>query len=139
MVQPYSLYRVNNLMQQWACGNQIPVDCFVCENYCQIKRGTKAHCVNSQEIFPPQKVIYYGTETSKIVTNHNALIHNQRNKEAKEFSSAVYVTNESNQNLTPSQKELLICHFRLGHIGLKHVQWLIIKGRLKLQVSYKSV
>ena len=55
------------------------------------------------------------------------------------MASAVYVTNEANQNLTPSQKELLRCHFRLGHIGFQRVQWLICKGRLKLQVNSKAV
>ena len=51
----------------------------------------------------------------------------------------VSVTDEANQNLTPSQKELLIQHFRLGHIGFQHFQWLIRTGRLKVQVNSKAV
>ena len=55
------------------------------------------------------------------------------------MTSAVCVTNKANQNLTPSQKELLQWHFRLGHIGFQHVQWLIRTGRLKVQGNPKAV
>ena len=49
------------------------------------------------------------------------------------------VTNEVNQNLTPSQKQLLRWNFRLGHIGSQHVQWLIQTFRLKVQGNSKAV
>ena len=55
------------------------------------------------------------------------------------MTNDVCVTNEANQNLTPSQKELLRWHFRLGHIGFQHVQWLIHTGRLKVQGNSKAV
>ena len=55
------------------------------------------------------------------------------------MASAVRVTTKTNQNLTPSQKELLRWNFRLGHIGIQHVQWLIHTERLKLQVNETSV
>ena len=55
------------------------------------------------------------------------------------MTNAVCVTNEANQNFTPSQKNLLRCHFRLGHIGFQHVQWLIRTGRLKVQGNSKAV
>ena len=55
------------------------------------------------------------------------------------MTNAVCVTNEANQNLTPSQKELLRWHFRLGHIGFQHVQWLTHTGLIKVQVNYKEV
>ena len=64
---------------------------------------------------------------------------NQREKDIKALASSVCVTNKANQNLTPSQKELLRWHFRLGHIGFQHVQWLIRTGRLKVQGNSKSV
>ena len=53
--------------------------------------------------------------------------------------SAVCVSNEANQNLTHSQKELFQWHFRLGHIGIQHVQWLIRTGILKVQENSKAV
>ena len=53
--------------------------------------------------------------------------------------NAVCVTNEANQNLTPSQKELLRWHFRLVHIGFQHVQWLIHTEYLKVQGNSKEV
>ena len=55
------------------------------------------------------------------------------------MTSAIYVANEANQNLTPSQKELLRWHFRLVNIGFQHVQWLIRTGRLKVQGNSKAV
>ena len=55
------------------------------------------------------------------------------------MASAVYVTNEANQNLTPPQKEILRWQFRLGNIGFQHVQWLILTGRLKVQGNSKAV
>ena len=55
------------------------------------------------------------------------------------MTNDVCVTNEANQNLTPSQKEILRWHFRLGYIGFQHVQWLIRTGRLKVQGNSKAV
>ena len=40
------------------------------------------------------------------------------------------VTEARNENLTGAQKELLRWHFRLGHIGFRHVQWLVRSGKL---------
>ena len=48
--------------------------------------------------------------------NHEATLPNQIQKEVKALESAVYVNNEDNYNLTPSQKELLRRYFRLVHI-----------------------
>ena len=47
--------------------------------------------------------------------------------------------NKEFKNLTPSQKELLQWHFRLGHMGFQHVQWSIRTGRLKVQRNSKAV
>ena len=43
---------------------------------------------------------------------------------------AMDVTSSSNANLSPSQKELLKWHYRLGHIGFNHVRWLIRSGAI---------
>ena len=40
------------------------------------------------------------------------------------------VSDEINQNLTETKKELLKWHFKLGHLGLKWLQWLARKGFL---------
>ena len=55
------------------------------------------------------------------------------------MTNAVCVTNEANQNLTPSQKELLRWNFRLVNIVFQHVQWLIRTGCLKVQGNSKAV
>ena len=70
--------------------------------------------------------------------NQNTLA-NQIDNEVKIFASAVYVNNEANQSLTPSYKELIRWHFKLGHIGFQHVQWLIRTGCLKVQGNSKAV
>ena len=83
--------------------------------------------------------VYIKYEPKKKIPNCEAILPNHRYKEVKALASAVCVTNESNLNLTPSQKELLRWHFRLGHIGSQHVQWLIRTGRLKVQENSKAV
>ena len=70
---------------------------------------------------------------------HDDILPNQTEKEARALEITVCVTNEDNHNLTTSQKELLRCHFRLGNIGVQHVQWFINTGNLKLQGKSKSV
>jgi hypothetical protein len=32
---------------------------------------------------------------------------------------------DQNQNLSSAQKELLLWHFRLGHLSFQHIQWLM--------------
>ena len=39
--------------------------------------------------------------------------------------SCCNVVHEQNKNLSPSQKELLLWHYRFGHIGFQHLQWLM--------------
>ena len=46
-------------------------------------------------------------------------------KYERELILALCVTDASNQNLTNTQKELLKWHFRLGHVGFSHIQWLV--------------
>ena len=70
----------------------------------------------------PVERVYVKYDPKNNLTTNEATLPNQRGKEADRLASAVCVTNEANQNLTPSQKELLQCHFRLGHIGFQHVQ-----------------
>ena len=75
---------------------------------------------------------------NKFPTNE-ATLHNQIENEVNSFTSAVCVTNESNQIFTPPHRKLLRWHFRLGHIGFQHVQWLISTGRMKVQVNSNAV
>ena len=83
--------------------------------------------------------VYIKYDPKTNLPTHEAVITNQRDKEVKTLSRAVCVTNKANQNLTTSQKEIIRWHFRLGHIELQHIQWLIITGRLKVQVNHKSL
>ena len=87
----------------------------------------------------PVERVYVKYDPNNNLPTHEANLPNQREKEAKALTNAVCVTNEANQNLTPSQKELLRWHFILGHIGFQHVQWLIRTGRLKAQGNSKAV
>ena len=91
-----------------------------------------------QKAKPVERVNVKYDPNNNILT-HKSILPNQREKEVKALTSAVCVTNEANQNLTPSQKEILRWHFRLGHIGFQHVQWLIYTGRLKVQGNSKAV
>ena len=73
----------------------------------------------------PAEKVYIKYDPKNNLTNYEAIIPKKIEKEVKALESSVYVTNEANHNLTPYHKELLRWHFRLGHIGFEHFQWLI--------------
>ena len=87
----------------------------------------------------PVERIYVKYDPNTNLPTHKYILPNQIEKEVNALTSSIRVTNEANQNLTPSQKELLQCHCRLGNIGFQHFQWLICTGRLKVQVNSKAV
>ena len=70
----------------------------------------------------PIERVYVKYEPKNNLPTDEATLPNQREKEVKALKSDVCVTNEANQNLTPSQKNLPRWNFRLGYIGLQHVQ-----------------
>ena len=86
----------------------------------------------------PVERFYVKYEPKKNLSNTKANLLNLREKEVMELTSAICVTNEDNQILTPSQKELLLWHFRLGHIGFQHVQRLIRTVRLKVARKFQG-
>ena len=87
----------------------------------------------------PVERVYIKYDPNNNLPSHEAILPNQREKEAKALESAVCGTNEAIHNLNPSKKELLQWHYRLGNIGFQHVQWLILTWNLKVQVNSKAV
>ena len=87
----------------------------------------------------PFERVYVKYYLKNNLPTHKATLTNQRENEVKSLKSAVCVINEDSQNFTPSQKELLRCHFRLGYIGFQHAQWLIRTGNQKVQENSKAV
>ena len=65
----------------------------------------------------PVEMVYVKYDPKNKLPTHKATLPNHREKEVKALTSTICVTNEANQNLTPSQKDLLRWHFRLVHIG----------------------
>ena len=55
----------------------------------------------------PIERVYIKYDPKKNLPTHGAILPNQRYNKVKKFPSAVYITNQENQNLTTSQKELL--------------------------------
>ena len=53
----------------------------------------------------------------------------ERAESTADLRRVVCVTEQANTNLTAAQKELLRWHYHLGHIGFKHVQWLVRQGK----------
>jgi hypothetical protein len=49
---------------------------------------------------------------------------------ALDASLTMQLESESNQNLSYAQKELLVWHHKLSHLGYSHLQWLAEKGLL---------
>ena len=83
--------------------------------------------------FKPVERVYVKYDPKNNIPTQEATLPNHIVKKVKVLTSSVCVTNEANQNLTPSHKELLRWHFRLGFIGFQHIQCLIRAGRLKVQ------
>ena len=63
-------------------------------------------------------------------TVNNATENSLKNKPMKKLPKSVSVTEGVNHNLSEPEKELLRWHYRLGHIGIKRVQWLFRQGIL---------
>ena len=76
----------------------------------------------------PVERVYVKYEPKNKLPNHEYTLPNQREKEVKALTNTVCVTNEANQNLTPSQKELLLAPsdalygLTIGHVGNQYVQ-----------------
>ena len=47
--------------------------------------------------------------------------------------SSIDLMERDNVNLSDSQKSLLMLHFRLGHVGFKHIQWMVKVGKIKVK------
>ena len=60
-----------------------------------------------------------------------AHFHNTAENTKRALLGAIKMTQESNKNLTRAQKELLRLHFRLGHISMQHIQWLVRNNKVK--------
>ena len=87
----------------------------------------------------PVQRVYIKYDPNENLPTYKDTLNKQIEKEFKALTSAVCVTNEANQKLTSSQKELLRWNFSLGHIGFQHVQRLIRTWRLKVQGYFKAV
>jgi len=57
----------------------------------------------------------------------------QKQRFVKALAAAIDVTEEGNKNLSADQKELLRWHFRLGHVGMGHLQWMIRSGKVPVR------
>ena len=55
----------------------------------------------------PVERVYVKYEPKKNLPTHEATLPKQREKEVKALTNDIFVNNEANQNLNPSQKELL--------------------------------
>ena len=113
-----------------------------------------AHCHDEHDVYAELKLkedkpdwqkaepferFYVKYDPNNNLPTHESTPPIQRENEVKALESAVCVTNKDNQNLTPSQKGIIRCQFRLGHIRFQHAHWLIHTGRLKVQVNSKEV
>ena len=56
-----------------------------------------------------------------------------RDRSRRCLVGALCVTEQANANLTTAQKELLKLHFRLGHIGFAHLQWMVRHKRILIR------
>jgi len=85
---------------------------------------------------PPIQVIECSWSSSNLPTLQSTTTIGQDNQ-LEALQSAVDVTSKSNQNLSDAQKTLLLLHYRLGHLGFRHIQWLVRSGKLRVRNAKK--
>ena len=85
-----------------------------------------------------EEILYIKYPPINSLPTQEALPPNQRDKEVNALPISICITNKDTQNLT-SQKELLLCNFRLVHIEFQHVKWLIRTVNLKPKENYRAV
>ena len=83
--------------------------------------------------------VYIKYDSNNKLPTHESILPNHRDKEVNALASYFCVTTKANQNLNPSQKEIIRCHFRLGHIGFHPVKWLVRTKLLKVQLNSKAL
>ena len=57
--------------------------------------------------------------------------HHVSHQEA--LAMSIDVTDTQNVNLSDAQKTLLMLHYRLGHVGFRHIQWMIRTKKLSVR------
>ena len=78
----------------------------------------------------PIQVPYCGSSKLPLGQTHDARPRVYVNDDTLAHEQAPALTVKSNVNLTEPEKEILRWHQRLGHIGMKKVQWLMRQGIL---------
>ena len=67
----------------------------------------------------------------------NATVESIQAKHEEALFAAADLTVKHNENLSDAQKTLLMLHYKLGHLGFKHIQWLVSIGKLKVRNGKK--
>ena len=70
----------------------------------------------------PMERVYIKYDPNNNLPTHEAIIRNHIDKEANALEISLCVTDDANQNITPSYKELLRWYFRLGHIAFQYLK-----------------
>jgi Reverse transcriptase (RNA-dependent DNA polymerase) len=97
--------------------------------------GTESHFwLRGHESLPDILVPYDNHNNLPISYGLNSKLLKDRENEVNSC-----ITEDRNQNLTPSQKELLKWHFKLGHASLPAVQALLKGGRLAQSESQTNL
>ena len=69
----------------------------------------------------------------KIPTRKLTTLPEANEHAVKALLNALDVTAKNNQNITAAQRTLLEWHYRLGHVGMQQLQWMIRSSRLTVQ------
>lgn len=84
---------------------------------------------------PTQQVIPCTWHPRTHLPTLSATVEVVQSKYEEVLLSAIDLTDKSNRNLTDGQKTLLMLHYKLGHLGFKHIQWMVRIGKLKVRNS----
>jgi hypothetical protein len=82
---------------------------------------------------PPEKIVPARYHPLTKLPTAQASIGPYHAGHQEALAMSIDVTDTGNANLSDAQKTLLMLHYRLGHVGLRHIQWMIRTKKLSVR------
>ena len=82
---------------------------------------------------PPERIVPARYHPLTKLPTAQASIATCHTSHHEALAMSIDVTDTHNANLSDAQKTLLMLHYRLGHVGFRHIQWLIRARKLSVR------
>jgi hypothetical protein len=96
----------------------------------KVSVGDQLWTISENPSVPSESALNVHINPSMNLPTSTGLMSDSISKTATAFQSTVSTTQAHNMNLSEPQKELLRWHYKLGHVGMRTVQFLMRQGAL---------